>query len=64
MNPIEEACWRTKGLAFVLAVLGSTDCAAPGRKTKVPPPALIVYGVDDGNEIMRKTAAWSRYNAR
>ena len=64
MNPIEEACWRNKGLAFVLAVLGSTDCAAPGQKTKVPPPALIVYGVDDGDEIMRKTDAWSRYNER
>ena len=64
MNPIEEACWRNKGLAFVLAMLGSTDCAAPGQKAKVPPPALIVYGVDDGDEIMRKTDAWSRYNER
>lgn len=64
MNPVEEACWRNKALAFVLATLGSQDCAAPGQKARVPPPDLIVYGVDDGKEILRKHAAWERYNAR
>jgi hypothetical protein len=64
MNPIEEACWRNKGLAFILTMLGSSDCAAPGEKARVPPPDLIVYGVDDGKEILRKHAAWERYNAR
>ena len=32
MNPVEEACWRNKGLAFVLTMLGSRDCANPGGK--------------------------------
>jgi hypothetical protein len=62
MNPIEEACWRHKGLAFFMTMLGSQDCAAPGQKSRVPPPALIVYGVDDGAEIRRKTEAWARYD--
>ena len=61
MNPIEEACWRSKRLAFILTMLGSTDCAAPGEKARVPTPELIVYGVDDGDEILRKHAAWERY---
>lgn len=62
MNPVEEACWRNKALAFALASLGSTDCAAPGRKKPRPTPAMIVYGEDDGEDILRKTEAWERYN--
>ena len=62
MNPVEEACWRHKGLAFVLTMLGSRDCAAPGQKDPVPTPQMIVYGVDDADTILRKTEDWRRYN--
>jgi len=62
MNPVEEACWRNKGLAFVLTALGSRDCAAPGQKDPRPTPAMIVYGEDSGEEILRKTEEWKRYN--
>jgi hypothetical protein len=64
MNPVEEACWRNKGLAFLLSMLGSEDCARPGQKSRRPTPAMIVYGVDDGDEILRKIEDWERYNER
>ncbi len=64
MNSVEEACWHNKGLAFLLTVLGSQDCARPGQKTPRPMPAMIIYGVDDGDEILRKIEDWERYNER
>ena len=64
MNPVEEACWRNKGFAFVMMVLGSRDCANPGGKDPRPTPQMIVYGVDDYDDIVRKTGDWQRYNAR
>jgi hypothetical protein len=63
MNPIEEACWHHKGLALVMSIVGSVDCAEPGR-TRRPTPEMIVYGVDDGADILRKTADWKRYGRR
>jgi hypothetical protein len=64
MNPVEEACWRSKGFAYLMTLLGSRDCAAPGRKDAVPMPAMIVYGVDDADDILRKSEDWERYNER
>jgi hypothetical protein len=64
MNPVEEACWRNKGFAFIMTMLGSRDCAAPGQKDPVPTPAMIVYGVDDADDILRKIEDWERYNER
>lgn len=61
MNPVEEACWRNRALAFVLVTLGSRDCADPGAPTPLPPPQMIVYGADDGDEILRKQDEWQRY---
>jgi hypothetical protein len=63
MNPIEEACWKNKGLALVMSVLGSMDCAYPGSKPK-PVPAMIHYGRDDGETILRKTKDWEDYERR
>jgi hypothetical protein len=62
MNPIEEACWRNRALQMVLASLGSIDCAAPGKEAPQPTPAMIVYGEDDADDILRKTEDWQRYN--
>ena len=64
MNPVEEACWRNKGFAFIMSMLGSLDCAAPGQKDPRPEPRMIVYGVDDADDILRKTEDWARYNER
>lgn len=64
MNPVEEACWRNKGFAFIMVMLGSRDCANPGGKDPAPTPSMIVYGVDDAEDILRKTEDWARYNAR
>ena len=64
MNPVEEACWRNKGFAFIMTMLGSRDCANPGGKDPRPVPSMIVYGVDDADDILRKTEDWERYNER
>jgi hypothetical protein len=64
MNPIEEACWRNRGLAFLLSMIGSTDCANPGGPTPRPTPAMIRYGEDSVAEILRKREDWARYNRR
>lgn len=62
MNPIEEACWRHRALQMLLASLGSTDCAAPGKDPPRPAPAMIVYGEDDADDILRKSEDWQQYN--
>lgn len=64
MNPVEEACWRNRGFAFLMTMLGSRDCADPGGKDPRPMPAMIVYGVDRGEDILRKTEEWRRYRQR
>jgi hypothetical protein len=64
MNPVEEACWRNRGLAFVLSMLGSTDCANPGGPTPRPTPEMIRYGEDSVADILRKREDWARYDRR
>jgi hypothetical protein len=61
MNPLEEACWKNRALAFVMAMLQSADCAAPGQKAPAPVPQMIVYGRDSAEEVLRKTEDWKRY---
>lgn len=61
MNPLEEACWKNKALAFAMAMLQSVDCAAPGQKPPAPPPELIVYGRDGIDDVLRKTEDWDRF---
>lgn len=61
MNPLEEACWKNKALAFAMALLQSADCIAPGQKPPAPPPELIVYGRDDVGDVLRKTEDWAKF---
>ena len=64
MNPVEEACWRNRALAFVLSIVGSVDCANPGGPPPRPTPAMIYYGKDSVAEILRKNEEWARYEQR